>query len=136
MTIGLSTTLRNSRLDAITTAVGNGGKLALYDGTRPATGGAVTNKLAEFTMASPFAPAASGGALAPTLPSSTTGLAAAGSGTPATWARLTTSGGTFVADFTVSVVGGGGEVQLVGTTDIVNGQTVTMSSASITEANA
>lgn len=136
MTIGMSTELRHARADAISTVVGNGGKLALYDGTRPATGGAPTNKLAEFTMGSPFAPAAAGGVLSPTLPSSTVGLAAAGAGTPATWARLTKAAGNFVADFTVSVVGGGGEVQLVGTVNIVNGQAVTMSAASFTEPHA
>lgn len=136
MALGMSTTLRNARLDPITTAVGNAGKVRLYDGTRPATGGTVTNLLAEFTMGSPFAPAASGAALSPTLPANTTGLPAAGAGTPATWARIVTSANAFVMDMSVTVVGGGGDCQLVGTTDIVNGQTVVMSSAVINEANA
>jgi hypothetical protein len=94
MTTGYSSTLRNAQLDAITTAVGSAGKLAIYDGTRPATGGTATNKLAEFTLGSPFAAAASGAVLSPTLPSNTNGLLA---GT-ATWFRITTSGGTFVID--------------------------------------
>lgn len=131
-----STTLRNARLDAITAAVGNAGKLALYDGVRPASGGAATNKLAEFTTGTPFAPGAAGGVLSPTLPANTTGLAAAGTGTAATWARLTTSAGVFVADLSVSIAGGGGEVQLAGASaNIVNGQPVVVTAWSHTEGN-
>ncbi len=95
MATGNSTASRNAGLDArYTTSIGNAGKLQIYDGTRPATGGAATVKLAEFTLGTPFAAAAAAGVLSPTLPSSTTGLAA---GT-ATWFRVTTSGGTFVFD--------------------------------------
>jgi len=101
MAMGYSTALRNAQMDAKTATVGNAGKLAIYDGTRPATGGAATTKLAEFTTGTPFAPAAAAGVLSPTLPAATTGLAA---GT-ATWARLTTSGGTFVADYGAATSG-------------------------------
>mgnify|MGYP006269771559 CR=1 FL=1 len=129
MSVGYSTTLRNARLDAITTAVGNGGKLQIYDGSRPATGGAATNKLAEFTMGTPFASAASAGGLSPSLPSNTTGLFA---GT-ATWARLTTSGGTFVVDMSV---GTSSADLILNTTSIAVGSTVSLTSATITEGNA
>jgi hypothetical protein len=101
MTMGYSTALRNAQMDAKTTAVGAAGKFQLYDGTRPATGGTATNKLAEFTLGSPFAPGSAAGVLSPTLPSATTGLLA---GT-ATWGRLTTSGGTFVSDYSVGTTG-------------------------------
>lgn len=130
MTTGYSTTLRNAQLDAITTAVGAGGKLQIYDGTRPATGGTATNKLAEFTLGSPFAPAASGAALSPTLPSNTTGLFV---GT-ATWFRITTSGGTFVIDGSVSATGGGGDCQL-NTTTISVGVTVAVTGFTINRGN-
>lgn len=93
MTTGYNTTLRNSQLDAITTFVGSAGKLRIYDGARPATGGAATTLLAEFTLGSPFAPAASAGVLTATLPANTTGVAA---GT-ATWFRITKADGTTVA---------------------------------------
>jgi hypothetical protein len=76
MAAGYATTLRNAQLDAITTAVGNAGKLRIYDGTRPATGGAATTLLAEFTLGTPFAAAAAAGVLSPTLPANTTGAAA------------------------------------------------------------
>jgi len=102
MTMGYSTTLRNAQMDAITTTVGNAGKLRIYDGTRPATGGTVTNLLAEFTpLGTPFAPASVSGVLSPTLPAATTGVAA---GT-ATWGRLVTSAGTFVADYSAGTSG-------------------------------
>lgn len=126
MAAGYSTTLRNAQLDAITTAVGNAGKLALYDGVRPATGGSATTKLAEFTLGTPFAAGAAAGVLSPTLPSDTTGLAA---GT-ATWGRITTSGGTFVID-----LGVGTDITL-NTTTVSVGVTCSVTSFSITRGNA
>lgn len=126
MAAGYSTTLRNAQLDAITTAVGSAGKLQIYDGTRPATGGTATNKLAEFTLGSPFAPASASGVLSPTLPSGVSGLLA---GT-ATWFRITTSGGTFVIDGSV-----GAEMTL-NTTTISLGVSVTVTGFTITRGNA
>jgi hypothetical protein len=122
MAMGYSTTLRNAQMDAKTTTVGAAGKFALYDGTRPATGGAATTKLAEFTpLGTPFAPGAAAGVLSPTIPAATVGLAA---GT-ATWARLTTAAGTFVADYGVAT--SGSEVT-VNTTTISIGVAVTITS--------
>ena len=130
MTTGYSVTLRNAQLDPITTAVGNAGLLRVYDGTRPATGGAATVKLAEFTLGTPFAPAAAAGVLSPTLPSSTTGLAAS----TASWFRVVTSGGTQVIDGSVTATGGGGDLQL-NTTTISIGLTINVTSWSITRGN-
>lgn len=129
MTTGYSTTLRNAQLDAITTAVGNAGKLQIYDGTRPATGGTATTKLAEFTLGSPFAAGASSATLSPTLPSNVTALA---SGT-ATWFRITTSGGTFVIDGSVGTSGADCNLN---TTTISSGGTVSVTSFSISRGNA
>lgn len=129
MTTGYSTTLRNAQLDAITTAVGNAGKLQIYDGTRPATGGTATTKLAEFTLGTPFAGAASAASLSPTLPSNTTGLAA---GT-ATWFRITTSGGTFVID---GSAGTSGTDLVLNTASISVGLTCAVTSFTITRGNA
>lgn len=130
MTTGYSTTLRNAQLDAITTAVGAAGKLNIYDGTRPATGGAATNLLAQFTLGSPFAAASSGAVLSPTLPSATTGAIA---GT-ATWFRVTTLGGTQVIDGSVTATGGGGDLQL-NSTAVSVGVNVTVASWTITRGN-
>lgn len=131
MAVGYSTTQRNARLDALTTALGASPLLRIYDGVRPATGGAATNLLAQLTCAATFAPAASGGVLTANSISSAT---ATGTGT-ATWARLTTSGGTFVADMSVTLTGGGGDLQITGTTSIASGVTVSVSSLVITEGN-
>lgn len=132
-TTGYAVTLRNAQLDAITTAVGSAGKLDIYDGTRPATCAVIStqNKLAEFTLGSPFAPAASAGVLSPTLPSDATGLA---SGT-ATWYRVWKSDGTTCEmDGSATVTGGGGDIQFA-TVTFSSGLTVHLSSWTITRGN-
>ena len=82
---------RNAMLDAITTSAGNAALLRIYDGTRPATGGAATTLLAELTCATPFAAAASGGVL--TLGAITQDSSANATGT-ATWFRIVKADGT------------------------------------------
>lgn len=133
MTIGMSTNLRNARVDAITTFAGNGALLRLYDGTRPSTGGTATTLLAELTCGTPFAASASGGVL--TLGSITQDSAANAAGT-ATWFRLVKSDGTtHVMDGSVTATGGGGDMELV-TTSITTGQPVQVTSFTITEGGA
>ena len=129
MALGLTTTLRNTRLDAITTAVGNAGKLQIYDGARPATGGTATNKLAEFTLGTPFAAAASAGAISPSLPSNVSALL---SGT-ATWFRVTTSGGTFVFD---GSAGTSGTDLILNSVAVSAGATVSITGFTVNEGNA
>jgi hypothetical protein len=126
---GYVTTLRNAQLDALTTAVGSAGKLQIYDGTRPATGGTATNKLAEFILGTPFAGAAAAASLSPTLPANTVGLLA---GT-ATWARVTTSAGAFVADVSVGTTGT--EV-IVNTATVSVGLTMSVTSWTVGAGNA
>lgn len=93
-----STELRNAKLAANTTIIGNSGRLEIYAGTMPATGGAEGTLLASFTLGIPFAPAPSGGVQLPTLPSATTGVANGTAG----WARVTKSdGATAVMDLIV-----------------------------------
>jgi len=129
MALAFSTTLRNSRLDQITSAVGASGFLRIYDGTRPATGGTATTLLAELTCNATFAPAASGGVL--TLNAITQDSSANATGT-ATWFRLVTSGGTFVVD---GNVGTSGSDLNLNTTSIVTAAAVSVTSFTITEAN-
>lgn len=98
---GYATLLRNAQLDAITTRAGNAALLRAYNGTQPATGGAVTTLLAEWTMGTPFAPGAAAGVLSPTLPADTTGLVSG----QCTWLRIVQSdGSTHVMDIPVSQV--------------------------------
>jgi hypothetical protein len=109
--MGFSTAIRNASLNAITTAAGNGALLTLYSGTRPATGAALSGNtlLGTLTCGSPLAPAAANGTL--TFSTITEDSAADASGT-CTWARLTTSGGTFLIDFSVTATGGGGDITM------------------------
>lgn len=130
MALAYSTTLRNARLDAITTAVGNAGLLRIYNGTRPASGGTATTLLAELTCGSPFAGAAANGVL--TLNAITQDSSANATGT-ATWFRIVTSGGTFVVDGDVGT--SGSDLNLV-STSITSGQPVQVSSFTITTGNA
>lgn len=128
--LGFVTGLRNARLDAITTFAGNSGKLRIYSGTQPATGGTATTLLAELTANATFAPAASGSVL--TLNAIAQDASADATGT-ATWFRLLKSDGTtIVMDGTVGT--SGADLNL-NTTSIVVGGPVAVTSFTINEAN-
>lgn len=129
MSVGYSTALRNARLDAITTAIGASGLLRIYDGTRPASGGTATTLLAQLTLSAAFAPAASLGVLTASAIGSDASADATGT---ATWARLTTSGGVFVADMGV---GTSGQEVTLNTVSIVITGTVACTSLVITAGN-
>lgn len=131
MAIGMVANLRNAMLDAITTFAGNSGKIRLYSGSRPSTGGAITTLLAELTCNATFAPSASGGVL--TLNSITSDSSADATGT-ATWGRLFKSDGTtIVFDFNVGT--SGSDLNL-NTTSITAGGPVSITSFTITAGNA
>jgi hypothetical protein len=130
MTTGYAASLRNAQLDAITTFAGNGAKLRIYDGTRPATGGTATTLLAEFTLGSPLGSGASAGSLTVTNPSATTGAAA---GT-ATWFRIVKSDGTtHVLD---GSAGTSGTDLILNTATISSGVAVSITSFTIARGNA
>jgi hypothetical protein len=129
MALAYSTTVRNGMLDQITSAIGASGLLRIYDGTRPASGGTATTLLAQLALSTTSAPAASGGVL--TFNSITQDSSADATGT-ATWGRLTTSGGTFVCDFSIST--SGSDMNMT-TTSIVATQPVQCTSFVITEGN-
>lgn len=119
----------NDWLDALVARVGNGGKLRVYNGSEPAhIADPVTGiPLVEFALASPMAPAASGGVLAPTLPSPTTALASGN----ASQYRVLTMADVAVFGGSVTAVGGGGDIELsVETNDvaIIAGAEVSVSS--------
>ena len=129
MAIGFVTSLRNARLDAITTAMGASSLTRIYDGSRPATGGAATTLLAELANSATFAPAASGGVL--TANAITQDSSANATGTAA-WGRGCTSGGTAVMDWNVGT--SGSDMNLT-TTAVVITQPVGVTSFVITEGN-
>jgi hypothetical protein len=127
-----STELRNAKLAANTTIIGNSGRLEIYAGTMPATGGAEGTLLASFTLGIPFAPAPSNGVQSPTLPSATTGVANGTAG----WARVTKSdGSTAVMDCTVGLSGSGAQI-ILNTLSISTGVAVSITSWTITAGDA
>ncbi len=130
MALAFSAAVRNSMLDAITTAAGGSALLSIYDGTRPATGGTATTLLAQLTCNATFAPSASGGVL--TLNAITTDSSANATGT-ASWFRITTSGATHIVD---GNVGTSGSDLNLNTLSIVSGGPVAVSSFTITAGNA
>jgi hypothetical protein len=124
-------TLRDAMLDAITTHAGNAALLRIYDGTRPATGGAATTLLAELVCGTPFAAAAVNGVL--TLGAISQDASANATGT-ASWFRIVKADGTtHVLDGNCGT--SGSDLNLT-TLSIVATQPVSVSSFVITEANA
>lgn len=134
MALSFSTTLRNNRLDQITSAVGGSAFLRIYDATggTPANVGTALGSqvlLAELTCNATFAPAASGGVL--TLNSITQDTSANATGTAAFF-RLVTSGGTAVVQGTV---GTSGQDLNLNSVSLSSGSAVSVTSFTITEAN-
>ena len=123
--------LRHAQLDEITAQAGASALLRIYDGSRPATGGAATTLLAELTCNATFAPGASGGDL--TLNAIADDTSADATGT-ATWFRIVQSdGSTHVMD---GDVGTSGSDLNLNSVSIVTGGTVEVTSFVITAGNA
>lgn len=129
MALSYNVALRNARLDAITAAIGANGLLRIYDGTRPASGGTATTLLAQLALGATAAPAASGAVL--TFNAITQDSSADATGT-ATWFRVTTSGGAFVIDGSVST--SGSDLNLTSTSIVIT-QPVSITSWAISENN-
>ena len=134
--LNASNAARNLGLDAKwSTAIGNAGVLFLYDNTaaQPAgpgsavPGGSVL--LAQWTLGSPFAPAASGGGpLAPTIPADVNAL---NNGTPGWWRLTKADGTTGVWDGSAGASG----TDMIVTGAIVAGQPVRITSWTVTDTN-
>lgn len=110
MAIGLSDTIRAAQANDIKNAVDAqtpAGTIKVYNGTRPAKGGAVTTLLCTFTLNKPSF-TQSNGVLTLIVSPAIADNDAANTGT-ATWARIADGTGTFVADMGV---GGGAELTL------------------------
>ena len=122
---------RNAAANAVT-ALLNSGTVKLYSGTRPATADTALSGntlLATGTFgATAFGGASSGVATANAI----TQESNAPAGGTATFARMATSGAAAVADVSVSVNGGGGELQINATT-IVAGLIVQFTSLTYTQ---
>jgi len=130
MSVAYSEDLRHDRLAAITARAGADAQLRIYGGTKPAAGAAAGGApLAVLVCAETFAPPPSDNQL---VANDIEDGTAAASG-EATWFRLATSGGTFVAD------GDAGESNaelILEDASLIEGGTVSVSSLTVTGGNA
>lgn len=99
----------NLMVDAGFGNVANSGKLQIYDGTQPATGGAAITsqvKLLEFTLDSDAFPAAAGGIITANSVGAVGGLA---NGTAAWFRLVRASSSTHILDGDVGIAGSGAD---------------------------
>lgn len=135
MAIQLSIAARNARLDAIETTAGTAALLRIYSGSAPAdcATAASGTLLAEASLPSDWMTAASAGAKAKT--GTWSDSSANNTGTAAHF-RLYDSGGTTChMQGTVTATGGGGDMT-VDSTSFTAGQVFTVSTFTLTDANA
>ncbi len=137
MSISYQDAVRNTRLNAVTTALGTTAYLEIFTGAPAGKTAGVFNadpgtKLASLACSNPVAGSASGGAL---TFSSISPAAALASGTPGSFRFKTAAGG---APSTVIIEGdaavGSGSLNFAST--ISSGGTVTITAGAITEGNA
>lgn len=137
--IGLSTAMRNSRLQLILDAIDAAGDeygagiLSIYSSVRPPTGEALDEydiALVEFMLPYPCGTISNGVLTFGAIPD----VLAIASGI-AVWGRITDISNNFVADLSVTSLVGNGDVK-IDDTDIVSGGVVHCNSAILTEGNA
>ncbi|MCG8642736.1 MAG: hypothetical protein MI862_23620 [Desulfobacterales bacterium] len=134
MTLGVKVDLRNGYLNSIRDAIDAGpgaGKIKIYSGTRPATGGAITSQVLLGTVlcSDPCSPNAASGVL--TFSSFTDDDSADAGGT-ASWARITDSTDSFVIDASVGT--SGADINL-NSTNITAGGIIRITSGTLTAGN-
>ena len=124
MAVTYTTAVKTARMAAVNTAIGTAGVLEI--GTS-----AMASILATIPLANP-AGTVSNGVLTLTMPRSD--ASADNTGVPAVARIRTASGGTdIITGLTVTLIGGGGDVQL-DSLSITAGQNVTVNSATLTHA--
>ena len=135
MTIKFVDTYRTTCINELRDAVGASGFIYVYGGTQPAKGAAASGHLVKFSCAATLFSGIVAGVGTVDIPLNAQAATSGGSGTVATWARLTTSADAFVADMTV---GGSSSFDLsLDNTSIVGpapgpASTITMTSMTIT----
>jgi hypothetical protein len=135
MTLQLSTSVRNARLDAIESTIGTSAILKIRTGSAPADCGTADSGtvLATLSLPSDWMAAASSGAKAK---SGTWDDASADNTGTAGHFRIYDSGGTTChIQGTVTATGGGGDMTL-DNTSIASGQDVVITSFTLTDGNA
>lgn len=135
MALQYSVAVRNAQLDAVESTAGTAALLRIYSGSAPANCAAAASGtlLAEMTLPSDWMAAASSGSKA--LAGTWQDASANATGTAGHF-RLYDSGGTTChAQGTVTATGGGGDLTL-DNVSIASGQSVTITSFTITAGNA
>lgn len=135
MSVQLSTAVRNAMLDAIETSAGTSALLKFYTGSQPANCAAseAGTLLVSYTLASDWAAAAAGG----TKSFNNTPISAtAGAGGTLGHFRIWDSAGTTCHyQGSITATGGGGDLT-VDNTSVASGQTVNVTSWTVTAPNA
>jgi hypothetical protein len=135
MSIQLSTSVRNARLDAIETTIGTSPILKIRSGAAPATCATADagTVLATLTLPSDWMAAASSGSKA--LSGTWQDSSADATGTAAHF-RIYDSGGTTChLQGTITATGGGGDMEL-NNTSLATGQNFSITSFTLTDGNA
>ena len=132
MALGYVVLLRNAFLNQINTFANAGAgaaKLRIYDGSRPATGGAATTLLAELVMTDPAFAAAVAAVLTANAISDDVSADAAGTGT---WMRIVDSDNVVVYDGSVGLAAAD---LILNTVTFSIGLNVAVTALTITEGN-
>jgi hypothetical protein len=135
MAVQLSVAVRNARLDAIETNIGTSAVLRIRSGAPPATCATADSGtlLAEMSLPSSWMADAASGSKA--ISGTWQDLSANAAGTAGHF-RIYDSGGTVCGiQGTITATGGGGDMTL-DNTSIASGQQVTITSFTLTDANA
>lgn len=135
MSLQLSTTVRNARLDAIETAIGASAVLKIRTGAPPANCGAADSGtvLATMSLPSDWMAAASSGSKAKS--GTWEDLSADAAGTAGHFRIYASDGTTIHMQGTITATGGGGDMTL-DNTSIGAGQSVTVTGFTLTDGNA
>ena len=133
MAIQLSTAVRNARLDAIETGIGAAAVVKIRTGAQPANCAAADSGtvLASWTLASDWASAAASGTKA--FSGTPLSISASGSGTAAHYRVYASDGTTCHMQGSVATSGGDMTIDNV---SVNSGQTVNITSWSLTDGNA
>lgn len=132
MALSFTTPLRNDRLNLVAQKIdggASGGRIRIYSGIRPSTGGTPTTLLAELTFSDPSFPSASGATMTANSIAEDSSANATG---VATWFRAVDSNALFVFDGNVGV--SGSDLNL-NSTSISLGIIVQINSFILTEGN-
>ena len=135
MALQYSVTVRNAKLDAVETAIGTSAVLKIRSGSAPSDCAAADSGtvLATITLPSDWMAAASSGSKAKSGTWQDTSADA--TGTAGHFRLYASDGTTCHAQGTVTATGGGGDLTL-DNTSIASGQSVTISSFTLTAGNA